>query len=402
MMSVWFKMRGCFTLLINLIQAEHVALEFDSGTLTIRDQIREYMDRGQPLEELSYLEFFRNSYDIRVSSNYEGGDEDNVHRRACLPRFQYLSGTGHECHRRVLRREGHEMMVTFSGPWFPRADDASNRTLYCASVLALLKPWCRMNDLKEPETSFEDALQEFLSDAPASVHRILDNIQYFYDCADKVIERSEVTLQDISDTGQEMNHDDELAEENVEEDPLVVPKKPILRQSAREILYADIAMNVANEFKIFDDSLTEQEISWSAPRATKNDIDRQEEWLHAIDTAERSIGGTFDSESGGDVGRISIGTDHTGSSSASVFSRDPLDSEMTEDIEDTLNEEQAIAFTILKNHLRGLAPKIGDKQLLMIITGPGGTGKTKILQALIKDLRKSGMYCFLYNIRFTK
>ncbi|KAF8124059.1 hypothetical protein EV363DRAFT_1128747, partial [Boletus edulis] len=55
-----------------------------------------------------------------------------------------------------------------------------------------------------------------------------------------------------------------------------------------------------------------------------------------------------------------------------------------------LNEEQKMAFTILINHLEGNVPDEEKKPLLMIVTGSGGTGKTKLLTTLAADLESRG------------
>ncbi|KAF8138850.1 hypothetical protein EV363DRAFT_1103975, partial [Boletus edulis] len=54
-----------------------------------------------------------------------------------------------------------------------------------------------------------------------------------------------------------------------------------------------------------------------------------------------------------------------------------------------LNEEQMIAFTILKNFVYGLYPENAKKQVMMLIYGAGGTGKTKIIHMLTDELEKA-------------
>ncbi|KAF8138851.1 hypothetical protein EV363DRAFT_1101001, partial [Boletus edulis] len=91
----------------------------------------------------------------------------------------------HGRHFRVLRKDNHETMVTFSGPWFPRADDVTQHSLYCAAVLALLKPWRTLKDIKDPTISFEEEYALFAQQMNYESKRILENIQYFYECRDK-------------------------------------------------------------------------------------------------------------------------------------------------------------------------------------------------------------------------
>jgi hypothetical protein len=52
-------------------------------------------------------------------------------------------------------------------------------------MLFLLKPWRRLEDLKESTETFEQAFQHFMSGANDKVKIVLENIQCFYDCADQ-------------------------------------------------------------------------------------------------------------------------------------------------------------------------------------------------------------------------
>lgn len=323
----------------------------------------------------------------------ENSEEELIHKRGRLSSFPYIHGTGHENHRRVIRRENHETMVTFKGAWFPRSNDPSSQLLYCTSVLALLKPWRHLNDIKHQNVSFEDAFADFMHHASIALHRILDNIQYYYDCSDKAKENREITFAD-DENRNKVPHvfNDALAtEEGEEQNEFMAKEVPIDCRSARDVLYADIAMNIATEFRIFDDASPTQQISNFARHATKRDMELCKGWLETIQSAEHHVGESYDCRNQDvDEGGISFEHHSIHSSIDPVVRLDPLCSEDTEVIEQSLNEQQAMAYTILKNQIQDLVSSVNQSPLLMIVTGPGGTGKTRMLQALTSHLRQSG------------
>src|SRR6266446_8177011 len=47
----------------------------------------------------------------------------------------------HKQTQHVVRTTGHNNLPNFIGRYFPQRDDPDSRSLYCASMLLLLKPW---------------------------------------------------------------------------------------------------------------------------------------------------------------------------------------------------------------------------------------------------------------------
>src|SRR6266404_8606673 len=66
----------------------------------------------------------------------------------------------HEMHQRVLRTAGHNTLPDIVGPFFLKAS-GDNPDLYFASILALLRPWRTITDIKRSEDSFTTAFQLF-------------------------------------------------------------------------------------------------------------------------------------------------------------------------------------------------------------------------------------------------
>ncbi len=148
-------------------------IEFVGGEVKLKDQLREYSDRGDALENLSFMDFFSETYD----GDYPKGTGRSQH-------VPYKEGTGHGKRCRVIRRRGHETIVQFVGTWFPRRDRPDRHEYYCAFMLALLKLWRSMKDLKSDREYFADAWRTFSMNLTAKQIDIVDNIQYFHEASD--------------------------------------------------------------------------------------------------------------------------------------------------------------------------------------------------------------------------
>jgi hypothetical protein len=80
-------------------------------------------------------------------------------------------------------------MPMFVGEWFPRNNVKEEHKCYCASMLALLKPWHTMDDLKTLEQTFQDEFSKFMTTADEQVKDIIQNIQYQHECSDSAAKK---------------------------------------------------------------------------------------------------------------------------------------------------------------------------------------------------------------------
>ena len=154
------------------------------GCLLVKDQICKYMDRGHALESWSYLDYFLGTYDGKVLPHRKC----NRGRPAGI-RIPYLDSSGRTNRCRILRAQNHNTMPYFPGQWLPKRDEDDSSGLFEASMLALLKPWRLLTDLKTFHESFADAFLLFLSTAPQHIQNTIDNIQFYHECADKATSR---------------------------------------------------------------------------------------------------------------------------------------------------------------------------------------------------------------------
>jgi len=151
------------------------------GELLLKDQVQEYVDQGNPLENWSYLDYFLGTYDskVRNSNDCHHGLIANI----CVPYHQNQNRAGH-C--RVLRPPGHETMPYFLSQWFPKCDHKNVNSLFEASMLALLKPWRSLTDLKTENKTFQHAFNNFIENASDDICITIENIEFFHQCLESV------------------------------------------------------------------------------------------------------------------------------------------------------------------------------------------------------------------------
>jgi hypothetical protein len=224
----------------------------------MKDQVREYIDRGDALEHCSYLHYFLDTYDAPPSRRRRRSTGVG---RPLNKRIPYREGSNRQSHCRIVRSPGHETMPYFPGQWFPKKDDENTNGLFEASMLALLKPWRSLLDLKSSHETFRDAFDAFVAHAPAEITRIIKNIQFYHECSDSAREHTSTvqiydepsehtTWTDIgnlmegpSDDSATLEPNDEIDYDNLisEEDIDHVLDHPY---SAREQLFAETALAV--------------------------------------------------------------------------------------------------------------------------------------------------------------
>jgi hypothetical protein len=149
-----------------------------AGTLQIKDQLKEYVDWGDALNNMDFLHFCLDTYETDEKSPLDSG-----RGRKPKERIPYLEGTGHGKKCRVIKGSRHETMPNFVGEWFPRSDVLKLQDFYHISMLALLTPWRDIRQFEGDNFTLVHAFRNFLHDAPPKAHRILENIQYHHECS---------------------------------------------------------------------------------------------------------------------------------------------------------------------------------------------------------------------------
>ncbi|KAF8799799.1 hypothetical protein BYT27DRAFT_7119585, partial [Phlegmacium glaucopus] len=137
-----------------------------SGVFSLKDQLHEYAFRGREIDQINLLTFVLDTYNRKIKpaeGELEKLDEESMRPVGRPPnqRVVYRDGFDRPGHCRILRTEGHETLPHFVGGWMPRSDKPLHREMYCACMLALLKPWGDLADLKSDVEMFDDSFKRF-------------------------------------------------------------------------------------------------------------------------------------------------------------------------------------------------------------------------------------------------
>jgi hypothetical protein len=338
-----------------------------SGVMTLKDQLHEYMFRGEEMAKMNLFAFIINTYDAKA----EGGNEEDAATpytrttgRIPNKRVSYREGFNRVGRCRVYRTDGHETLPHLVGRWFPRNDRPNERELYCASILALLKPWADLSDLKTDAETFDQSFHSFFTNSPKITKDIIENIQYYYECYDGAIKRRE---DETESTERTIDFEDEACPEDLTSDSLVYQHENVevteediesayqCRVAMRERLYAEVAMNTATEFGVFSDIKAHTTF---LPTATKADSE-QMEMFQAWDEQLKSVTRREAVEGGAGLFRDIDGAAPSGLNDSWMESVigcpggtvEPLPPESSRPKRDILNTDQRRAHDIIEDQL---------------------------------------------------
>ncbi|KAG1766496.1 hypothetical protein EV702DRAFT_1050664 [Suillus placidus] len=244
----------------------------------------------------------------------------------------------------------------------------------------------------------------FIDEVPEVTRHIMSNIQYFHDCSEKAREHAEQgsyvhsTTFAHTELGDNVDECDSVIEAEFPDAELEITEDEILRVSdgvfsTRELVYSEVAMNIAEEHGVFVDDLPDNVLRKPASNARNVDLENYEMWQDHIEKLEACDIGATDNLNGdvGAVQNIDSGANLMNfeeASSVSPIATHPLSSP---DCPEYLNEDQRVAFTIVANHLADHLAGKNPPQLLMQLHGQGGTGKTKLIHA-ITDLSEEAFF----------
>ena len=288
-----------------------MTLEFnDQGNLTMKSQLHDYQYRGIELEDLSLLFFVANTYEESIPKSQKTptdvplddepgptGDSMQVRKRGRPrnDRVNYLARhSKSKVLTRVIRTPGHNVIPNIVGRFLPRRDDPDTYDFYCASMLALLKPWRSLQDIGNKDGTWKEQLTEFLASAPKRIHDILAGIQYYYDSSDsaqKVSQNShgnsrpndEDELQQLDSTQVTAGRQDEFDKghtEITEEDlnRLIAAQAPW-----RELEHGRHAIEVAKSAHIFHNDVSAWEVNiLPVGKATDSNLSQLQQWQDSL------------------------------------------------------------------------------------------------------------------------
>ena len=399
------------------------------GQLYVRSQLEDYTMRGNELESYSFFEFIIDTYEeaIPASEKQNNGQSNATTSSRGRPRndrSHYKEGhSKNHTHRRVIRSKGHSTLPNIVGPFFPQPNDPTCRSLYCASMLALLFPWRDLQDIKAGFSSFEAAFVSFSEAASQTDRDVLASVQYYYDCkAAASIHRESDDEAPRVDTSNNLDalaadsvdsdgEDDEMHIELTEADLLAYEES---QKNHREELHGLMAIAAARTTKLFGD----EHCNWTCGTsgvgvAHGADYIRLQRWQNQMSEAIVTLNGDSalarcdsDTENAGDVAVIS--DEVLGSDIDRDYGVEQISTLQHKD-EDHLSainpsyllKDQRRAYDIIDWHLTETLAGQAPPQLLMVIPGEGGVGKSKAIQTITDNFRSKGVGHILVKAAYT-
>ena len=340
--------------------------------------------------------------DSEVVENREDTHTGKRHGRKPITRYHFLAGHK-ECDRKYMRFRKREIVPVPIGPSIPRRDQPDVYERYCRLMLILFKPWRLPVDLREPGEGWSNAFAEFARTADAKHKQVIDNMQILHECRDSRDDHMQTRARGREKAGYGRAIDDNWQGENEIEDIDMGEVLEHLSEIDRMSSKRTDAMNRETEQCIgeleragwYDGtqlSALDGDHPTTAGIHVPDDETVEDEWKDAYEKRKASwrvearecevpekTGEAMKIVQMQDVERVVPVVNDAGSApNASEEAFDAV-AAMRDTIEKwTLNEEQRKAFEIVARHTTEDKPK----QLLMYLGGPGGTGKSRVVNAL--------------------
>lgn len=365
-------------------------------------QVEDYALRPIEMENMSVLDFLLDTYEAPVAARAgrrtaeDSGDQvASAGRQRGRPRnevFRYLDAHAkYEGKCRRLRSVGHNTLPTVQGKHF--LPKSAENALYCASMLMLLKPWRKPNDLKTRDSSWKDTYELFISNAGKRVVDIVQNIDYYYETSDaatrerekeraeehvgREISEREWEVEDVHETVDVAGHFDTDAEDEI-----------ISRteQIGGEYMHGLEAIRVGTLAGVFQHGSTATDGTMAARIGSADDYRIVTEWQNALSNAQEGDEERMDVDIAdeGVVRRVDAVADD-GLGTVNYVGGEGV--EVAEDIMASVDpselfEEQRRAFDIVNDQVRRCMRGMDPEPLLMVVSGEGGVGKSKVIQTI--------------------
>ena len=153
-------------------------------------------------------------------------------------------------------------------------------------MLALLKPWRMIADLKQDNKSFHEAFDNFVADTPAETCQIIRNIEFFHESSDSArqhtvahgtgIKTNQTTVwtefksETVEDSLEVMDTDpDQFSNLISKKDIYHVLNNPY---SPCEQLFAEMAITIGTETGVLQDNEYSATYLHTTPLANNNDL----------------------------------------------------------------------------------------------------------------------------------
>jgi hypothetical protein len=367
---------------------ERLLISQDGNGFVASSKVDDYKYRPDAYNFVSLLEWSKSSVKTKVSLK---------NKKKIDPHFQFLPGHGQRNTHMVklISSRSNTFILNFIGGPLPRCDQGDFE-YYCCTMLTLFKPWRNSRDLKGAHELWAEAFASY--QVKAEDRKIINNFNLRYECLDErddyhaILKRqSALREKKMSSLFQDQyNNDDEFGinpnfEENYGDQNIFGPNaiKRAQQMIETQIMisragWLDDGKNDGLYFNVreFHPAFYKTGSQW------KNLVKEcRQNLLNIKKTKYSSAESTSKQVTKGTVQPLAVNL-----LPAEYFMRD-FQAEKVKDrgiilntiVEFSLNEEQKRAFHIIANHASESCPD----QLKMYLGGMGGTGKTRVIKALI-------------------
>lgn len=413
------------TILHHDVDEDEVLLDLSKeGSLSLaHSQLKDYRFRGDALADISLYWFVALTERITLKSEVKRLQSKKNSGRGVkpMPRIQFREEHPYaETHLLRLRRT--PIVPVIVGPTL--VSKSSDYERYCCDILMLFKPWRTLDDLRKPGESWSHAFESVVFDE-ASLIKIA-NMNHLHECKDakdtyNELRRKGIQKHNLIDDRMLSAHlavRDSFENPSMEEDSDVLN---VIREFAPHLLEPSRKLN--NEKLTRDElrALAAEEAIGAASRVGLNEVDEEADVDMQIDDAA-AFGSThgvdldamkqmmstyrenLDAETGNSSETDSDADDDQAVDSCLatidemeidpqsrlIHDDNPAFSKDAETLVDgvvkefSLNSQQERAMKVIAYHkISGV-----DAQLMMIVAGPRGTGKSRVIAAVTALFQK--------------
>lgn len=359
-------------------------------------QVEDYVLRPREMEGFCVLDYLLDSYEAAVNRRPARQSSGTARGRGRPPNdaFRYLDGhPKYEKMCRRLRTVGHNTLPSIQGRHFLRRNE--DDALYCASMLMLLKPWRNPNDLKTELATWKETFQLLISNGDKRIIDIIHNVEYYYQTSDAATREREAHRSDGFEAQGDAEYETESEDmdgpgmntgdfDSDAEDEIVKGWE----ENNAEFVHGVNAIRAGNTAGVFGDDSFEMNSTVEARVASGDDYRNVLEWQKRLNqTAEGE-----DDASGVDFNVMDDGAvEHVQQAVAQTLgSVNYLGADGGEVAEDVISsvdpsdlfEEQRRAYDIVHAQVHRCLSGSDPDPLLMVVSGEGGVGKSKVIQTI--------------------
>lgn len=401
----------------NFVEKIHLKIVIDdNGKLSQRNQVNDYIYRSADLSNITFFDFVQRYKVVKLPKNHALKPRSDSHHRFVLLHPHPWCET-HEIIEHTNSERGmlnNLLIPRVVGSSIPRQthDD------YPMFALAHFKPFSSQRPILLPTLSFKATFDSFIFTSQSRA--ILDNWEAIHECederdADRLRKRDSQTKESQAMTNaMTALFDDETSDISLSQ-PVVAEKdfrvNSMLLKLVASRWFSTVSQSVATPSALLP------QLTMSQLKLWKLDIKTQELLLqsnrrNSSDSANQLGVQIIETETVHSTSQLSIThnpevspTDGISDTSGAVETTEEMLSRIIK--EDTLNAKQTLAFRIIamsfismmQDIAKGLKPSLPgySAPLRLLMTGPGGTGKTHIVKSLQKVMESYGC---AHNIRF--